>query len=147
MLKTVFEASITLMQGLRVVCKMPICIFFHHEFCSSNSRDIHVPLGYVYYFYTLHKIFIPPRRQAKSPTWPKNRKQLCPKLADKLQAMTSCQSFFFFAVLEMELRVGRSIEITNDSWKRCGEQAKGQFLLNPSTWLSLVKVIRIFRSH
>lgn len=76
--------------------KCPSVFFSHHEFCSSKSRDIYVPLGYVYYFYTLHKIFIPPKRQAKSLTLPKNRKQLCPRLADKLQAMTSCQSFLLF---------------------------------------------------
>lgn len=77
---------------------------------------------------TLHKMFIPPRRQAKSLTLPKDGKQLCPKLDDKLQPRTSCQ---FLAILEMELGEGQSIEVKDDSQKPCWEQDKGQFLLSP----------------
>lgn len=90
------------------------------------------------FFDILHKIFIPSRRQAKSLTLPKDGKQLHPKLADKLQPMTSCQSL---AVLEMG--GGQHTEMKNDSWKPYGEQDKGQLLCNPSAWFSLVKVISV----
>ena len=45
---------------------------------------------------TLHKMFIPSRRQAKSLTLPEEGKQLCLKLDDKLQPGTSCQFLAIF---------------------------------------------------